>query len=171
LSDYEMVFHGNSYGVNGKCFAGEIARVPSTDPPAWHSVSGLTYAQAVTEVNAGRLAFTSKTLMSTRIQKAEQLVYMGDKQAISNTLGAGIFPCEAGPTLDDPTGQANAFGGYANVIQYSSTPVYFPELPRATHQRRANFVFFDGHVAAFDPVDLCPNGFNAPNSYTGRFSP
>ena len=49
--------------------------------------------------------------------------------------------CENGPIVTEPRVKS-ALGNYGSV--------------RATHQRKANHLFFDNHVALLDPTQICP---------------
>ena len=166
-TDYEVSFHGNSYGMNNQCTYGNLG---------YNAATNNNYHWSGDATNALKQPFPHQNAYSMRANNVSQLVYIADKQArpkagVVAPQYAQIWPSGL---LNDPTkrGQTPAYIR-ANVIQWGT------EIPtdtddqtvRANHKKRANFVFFDGHVESRDPITgMCENGrTGSVNAYTGIF--
>ena len=159
-STYAQAFHGSSYGMNNQItygflttYASWLSNYPSINP----------YGQP----------FAHMEVYSSRVAQADKYIYLADKQArpMAGFLPAQYAQIWPSGLLNDPTKKSNSIQHVRDqVIQWGT------ELPvdaddqtvRANHRRRANMVFFDGHIESRDPITgLCDQGRNVANAYTG----
>ncbi len=163
-STYAQAFHGNSYGMNNQITYGTLY-----DNGSVRNLWG--------PVDAGNnpygRPFKDQNHYSMRLSNASKYVYISDKQARvrPGTLPAQYVSIWPSGLLDDPL----KYGGTVqyvreNVIQWEKeVPVDGRcQTVRANHRKRANMVFFDGHVENVDPItNMCEQGRNVNNAYTG----